>query len=519
MTISKTSNYRIAYLFLLLNILCFVQSSTAQLTSSPYSRYGIGDLSSRTFGQGNGMGGTAIALQNDTVAMFFINTTNPASYSGSRLTTAELGLSYASVTLQSAAVKKTLNNASFGYVSIAFPFKKWCGASFGLIPYSSVGYKVADHQEITNVGSVDFLYEGNGGISQAYFGLGMKPFYGLPRMYVQSDKFTRLRSIRREDKTFKTRREIYDDYMRSRRTLGRKKFFSSLSGGANASYLFGSIDNSRISKFSTGNTFNTSTGTSARVGDIYLDYGLQMAITIDSVRHRNPMYMKRDSLGRVYDSIRRHTYTDLRNNVQILFGATFAAQSEVRARIDSLSYNFYTSSTGYDLVKDTVEFVEGHKGTITLPLSFGFGLGLKKGDRFLIAADFAMQNWSTFQSFNSNQGLKNSMRVSLGMQFVPNSKAVGINNYHKRVHYRIGGKYMQSALELKSTRLVEYGVTLGFGFPVGRNYLLQNFSMVNIGVELGERGTTTNGLIKEQYFKATIGFTINDRWFVKPKFD
>ena len=43
--------------------------------------------------------------------------------------------------------------------------------------------------------------------------------------------------------------------------------------------------------------------------------------------------------------------------------------------------------------------------------------------------------------------------------------------------------------------------------------------MVNIGLEIGQRGTTTNGLIKEQFFKATIGFTINDRWFAKPKVD
>jgi hypothetical protein len=43
--------------------------------------------------------------------------------------------------------------------------------------------------------------------------------------------------------------------------------------------------------------------------------------------------------------------------------------------------------------------------------------------------------------------------------------------------------------------------------------------MVNIGLEVGQRGTVTNGLIKEQFFKVTLGFTLNDRWFVKPKFD
>jgi hypothetical protein len=137
----------------------------------------------------------------------------------------------------------------------------------------------------------------------------------------------------------------------------------------------------------------------------------------------------------------------------------------------------------------------------------------------LVAADFAMQNWSSYQAFNQSQGLKNSMRVSVGMQFVPNSKASGLDNYYKRLHYRVGGRYAQTALELKSTQLTESAVSVGIGFPVGRNFLLQSFSMVNIGVEFGHRGTTANGLIKENFFKATIGFTINDRWFVKPKFD
>lgn len=466
--------------FLLLNILNF--TSRAQSSSSPYSRYGIGDLNNKTYGQGTALGGTTIALQNDTTAMFFINTSNPASYSNVRLTTAELGLNYNRITLMSATDKKVVNNAGFGYVSIAFPLKKWCGASFGMIPLSSVGYNVTDQKEIDNIGTVNYQYEGSGGVSQVYLGLGFKPLYGLPKAFLNSNRRARL----------KQENNLYKIY----KIMKRKKALQQLSFGGNVSYLFGNIENTRTSTFSAPSTFNTRTGTTTRIGDVYMDYGMQYAFTIDSIRGR-----------------------DLRDNVKLIFGATFAAESEVRAKIDSLSYNFYTSSTGYEIIKDTVEYIEGHKGTVTLPLSFGFGLALKKGDKFMIAADFAMQNWSSYQAFNSNTGLKNSMRASLGMQFVPNSKTNGFNNYHKRIHYRIGAKYMQTALELKNSQLLEYGASIGFGFPVGRNFLLQNFSMVNIGVEVGERGTTNNGLIKEQYFKASIGFTINDRWFVKPKYD
>lgn len=503
----------VALIFLLLSTLHNF-SLFAQSTNSPYSRYGIGDINNKVYGQGFALGGTTIALRNDSTPMFFINTTNPASYAGTRLTTIELGVNYNRIRLESTDSKKNLNNASFGYISIAFPFKKWWGGSLGLIPYSSVGYNISDEQTITNVGDVKLLYEGSGGISQAYFGNAITPFIGLPGRYLRSDKHVNL--ISKKDKT---REKIYDDYLKDKRKHNVRRLLKTAAVGANVSYLFGNIENQRSSVFTSANSFNTRTGTVTRVTDIYADYGFQIGYLIDSVRYRNPKY-DRDSVrsDNFYDSIVKYKFRDLKENVQLLFGVNFAAQSDLNAKIDSLSVNYYTSGAGFDFVKDTVEYVEGHKGTITFPLTMGFGVGFRKGDRWLVAGDFAMQNWSSFQAFNQTQGLKNSMRVSIGTQYVPNSKAP-VKQYFKRVHYRVGARYAQTALELKNSRLTEYAVSVGLGFPVGRNYLLQNFSMVNMSVEFGQRGTTNNGLIQEQFIKTTIGFTINDRWFVKPKID
>lgn len=496
-------------LFILLFLSQFSIGIAQTASSSPYSRYGIGDLTGKGFAQNFAMGGTTIAMQSDSLPMFFINNGNPASYSNIRLTTADLGVNYSRVQLQNADVKKSINSASVSNIALAFPFKKWWGASIGLMPYSSVGYKVTDHQEISNIGGVDFLYDGSGGINQLYFGNGIKPFYGLPRRYQNSKKYARLNSAKRPDNVFKTCTEAFDDYMKAKKSLNRKKLLQSISMGANSSYLFGGFDNSRRSIFSSSSySYSTRSMTKTRVSDIYFDYGMQMSYTVDSVRYKDSK-----------DSCKPVKYRDLKENVKILLGATFSAQTDVKAKIDSISYTYYQDAQGYERSLDTIENTENSKGTIRFPLSFGFGVGFQKGDKWIVAADFAVQNWSTFQSFNQAANLKNSMRVSLGAQYVPNSKASGEGNYPKRMHYRMGVRYAQTALELKNTRLTEYGVSAGIGFPVGRNYLLQSFSMVNIGVEIGQRGTTTNGLIKEQFFKATIGFTINDRWFVKPKFD
>ncbi len=481
------SRYKLLFYLSVQFILACVFSITASAqtitNSSPYSRYGIGDLSGKGFSQGFAMGGTNIAMQNDTTAMFFINSGNPASYSNIRLTTAEIGANFNRVNLESSDAKQAVNNASLAYFALAFPFKKWWVGSIGLVPYSSVGFKVTDHQDIENIGGVDFLYQGSGGINQVYFGNGIKPLYGLARRFMKSSRYEKLK----EEK----------NYAKANRILKRKKSLESLSLGVNTSYMFGSFNNSRRAIFPYGsNYFNLNSITSTRVSDVYFDYGAQFSHTFDSVGHR-----------------------ELRDKVTLLLGATFSAQSNISAKIDSTSYTYFNNSLGYEIPKDTIQNLETAKGKIRFPMSFGFGLGIKKGDRWLVSADFAVQNWSNYAVFDQTQGLKNSMRVSLGGQYVPNSKANGKGTYYKRIHYRIGGRYAETMIELQNTQLTEYAFSVGAGFPLGRNFLMQNFSMVNIGFEAGQRGTITNGLIKEQFFKATLGFTINDRWFVKPKFD
>jgi hypothetical protein len=487
---------------------------SAQVTSSPYSRYGVGDIGGKGFAQGFAMGGTYIALSSDTVPMFFINSGNPASYSSLRLTSAELGVNYTRNQLESSSEKKSLNSASLGYISLAFPFRRWWGSSIGLVPFSSVGYNVSDEKDFNNVGTVKYLYEGSGGINQVYFGNAIKPLYALPRNYMLGSTYAALASKKNADGTLKDCKQFYHDNNVIRKALNRRKLLQSLSLGANASYLFGNMTNTSRSIFNPSFfAFNTRTGTTTRIDGLYFDYGLQMSYNIDSVASTNYTDTTRTKIN----ECRPVKYRVLNDKVRILFGATFSAASRLNATIDSLSYSYFNNSLGYEIVKDTIENSQNNRGKINIPMSFGFGIGIKKGYKWLIAADVSIQNWSDYSSFGQSQQLQNSLRTSLGAQWVPSSKISA--KYYERMHYRIGARYMQTALELKNTPLSEYAVSLGIGFPVGRSYILQNFSMVNIGVEAGRRGTTTNGLIRENFLKATIGFTINDRWFQKSKID
>src|ERR1035437_8801339 len=112
--INKTIYYSIISIrYSRIFLICFLlfQFSVAKAqtaVNSPYSRYGIGDLTGKGFSQNFSMGGTTIAMQNDSLPMFFINNGNPASYSTNRLTTADLGVNFNHIQLQNSSSKSSI---------------------------------------------------------------------------------------------------------------------------------------------------------------------------------------------------------------------------------------------------------------------------------------------------------------------------------------------------------------------------------------------------------------------------
>jgi hypothetical protein len=45
------------------------------------------------------------------------------------------------------------------------------------------------------------------------------------------------------------------------------------------------------------------------------------------------------------------------------------------------------------------------------------------------------------------------------------------------------------------------------------------FSNINIGLEIGKRGTKYYNLVEENYINISVGLSLSDKWFVKRKFD
>ena len=427
----------IFYLFV-----CILNTAYSQrVINSPYSRYGLGELQQAGFANNLSMGGISAGLQNDTIAPYNINFSNPASHSTLRLTVFDFGLKSNTLQLESSDKKYVINKTSLSYLAIAFPVisGKW-GASFGLLPFSNVGYKIYDEKEEDNIGLVKYTYDGTGGINQVYFGNGFRI----------------------------------------------KRF----SVGINTSYLFGDLSFNSRDSFPHG-TFYTNSFISqvVRVGDFYHTFGVQ---------YKQP----------------------LKKNWSITLGLTGGLNTQLNVKKSTFAAT-YKSNYGIDLVKDTIVNDIDVRESIKIPMSLGGGVVIKKGTKWLFGFDYSVQDWSTFDSFGQKGLLGNSNRFAFGMQFIPNKNAAYKDGYYKKISYRAGFRYADSYLEIHNTQLKDYAITFGAGFPLRKIQVGQVYtqSIVNVGFEIGENGAIQNQLVRERYIKAIFSFTLNDRWFIKRKYD
>ncbi len=254
-----------------------------------------------------------------------------------------------------------------------------------------------------------------------------------------------------------------------------------LSLGVNASYLWGTISLNRYSSFPDSAFYWTGKISQKRsLSDFSFTYGVQYE------QHLSKQW-------------------------KLVGGAVFKTKTDVSATEEFLATQISRTNDGTEYVHDTINYIPTYDGTITLPSSYSVGLLLEKKNRFRLAIDYRKELWETYKSFGVSDSLANGTFVGVGIEMIPKHNV--LSNFYEKIKYRIGFHYSQSALQIKNTQINEIGITFGFGIPIK-----QSGSAVNLGIELGQFGTTDNNLVKENYIKFTAGFTIFERWFIKRKY-
>jgi hypothetical protein len=252
--------------------------------------------------------------------------------------------------------------------------------------------------------------------------------------------------------------------------------------GVKTSYMFGKAEKGRLVSFpDSAYILNTRLDNYIEVGDLFFEFGAQ--------------YNK-----------------DIGRNLTLGLGAVYMPQQQIKSTETYLARTFFGDATDVGLFKDTIDSRIKNEGNITFPQKIGFGLMLRKGNNWMVGADYEWQNWSEFKAFGVSDSLQNSMRFSLGGEYKPSQ--TGIGSYFENVTYRLGVRYNQTYLNLRNTKINEFGISFGFGLPLPRSY-----SSINLAVEVGKRGTTAFNLIQENYIRFTLGVSIKETWFIKRKYN
>jgi len=161
--------------FILPAILLFAIPMAAQVnTSSPYSRFGLGELTQPGFANNIALGGTGIGLRSGTQ----INYLNPASYTEMDTLSFlfDFGIFGKQTKYSTNSLESKLTNYNIHHIGIGFGITKNWKASVGIMPYSSVGYEIEENKFLPGSSLVNFNYKGSGGLNKLYIGNSVRFF-------------------------------------------------------------------------------------------------------------------------------------------------------------------------------------------------------------------------------------------------------------------------------------------------------------------------------------------------------
>lgn len=404
--------------------------SAQNLSTSPYSRFGIGDLINRSTGRSQAMGGLSCGLRSGTN----LNLLNPASLSGiDTLNFVFEVAGFDKVThFATTDLEKTVNNLGFSYLAMGFPVTKWWKASVGILPVSNVGYSMTATESNPVMGTINYNFQGSGGVSQFFISSSVSP---IPY----------------------------------------------LSLGATFSYLFGPISHSKSLVIPADSMyFSTRSIQTAIIGDVNLSYGAQVSVP-------------------------------LKKDFFLTLGGTFQGTSNLHAESRTTLISYGTGLT------DTLLYSENPNNSVILPMGWASGFTFGKKNKFTAGFDYRTQNWTQSEFLGAKDSMANSHDYIIGLEYIPN--AFSLTRFLDRVRYRAGFRYSQTYLQLRGSQLTDMGITLGAGFPILDRNRRGTQSSLNIILELGQRGTVKNNLIRETFGSLTLQLSLHDYWFLKPKYD
>jgi hypothetical protein len=170
--------FKFKVLFILGLMLHAMHAQSQGIGNSPYSLYGFGDLYYNNGGVRNlGMGNTGVAMRNH----YFINNLNPAYYANFRkvrldsMVKMEGGFQLVKRTVASGDSEEKNLGGNIMYLSFAVPMSKTWGMGLGIRPFSATDNSISYLAPVAGNPSVnaEYSYKGDGSLSEIYMAHGV----------------------------------------------------------------------------------------------------------------------------------------------------------------------------------------------------------------------------------------------------------------------------------------------------------------------------------------------------------
>ena len=209
-------------------------------------------------------------------------------------------------------------------------------------------------------------------------------------------------------------------------------------------------------------------------------------------------------------------------NVSMTVGATYKMGAKMKGY--STNFQYVNQSSVTDTLKYSVDTLE--RIGMRFSDEIGLGIAFKGGDKWSAEFDYLRSDWRNSgvdkaPGFAAVGSSKFSATVSesyrAGFEYVPNRN--DIRHYFRRCTYRAGVYHDKSYYKLDGNNVNSTGITFGMTLPVENENSYRKYNGITLGVDIGQKASVRNSMIRERYAMFVIGFNIHDLWFIKNQYN
>ncbi len=428
--------------------------------NSPFSRFGLGNISPQYLASTAGMGGMTAAYRD----AYHYNPMNPASLSALKLTDFDFGLYAKNTSVNDGTNSLNGWSGNINHIALGFPTYsvineiydrkprevRWA-MGFALMPYNTMGYLIETQAKSPNnlvdSGIVKNNFIGSGGSYRLMWGNGVS--------------------------------------------------YKGFSVGANIGYLFGKMNYFRQNLLFDPSflTYANNFQENYTLGSFFWNLGLQYTITLDP----------KSKYGDKGD--KKHVIIGGYTNPSMTMNTT---SSNVFKRQLLLRDN--TVDERFDQI---ISEESGIQNTGKLPSETTIGVNYENGAKFRGGIEYSTSSWSQYSNKADKRfsPLKDASQFSVGAEFVLSKSKLKPDE--EKIHWRVGYRAGSDPRIFNDEQVKKSALTFGMGLPmrVGRG---AQISFMDLGIEYGKIGTDK---IVENYWRISLGFTLNDNsWFLKQRY-